>query len=353
MADEEKNDVLISFHAAQFETCFSWWDDPEEGAATGISSHYAAYHVLAHAAFLLRCGETACLSVIESLPSERVTTLVDAACTYAIGFNLPPEAKSVLQKGSAEPDDIEYIELLLSHRDELDLVIELAKRFARKSQQDRLRRAVASAASVAAEIDDQLLTRADLMSVCSRALAGVRPTDWLCDGSYPDWFSIARSWDKGSGYLAADTSLVSPKSNQSTAAVLLGNRNQEIATLAKTYALAASTGEQPGPAAERLLRTFWSVVGEPAVSVRLELKRAENDERVLTVALIGALSETQKFVSVEIGFASGRKTQSRLECGAADTPLQYAEVGELSALALIDHTGGRRAVELLGVTDDH
>ena len=136
-----------------------------------------------------------------------------------LGFGVPGQLRKILSTDAPDSDGIEEFEHVLLDRDELDVVIELSKRLVGDAvrQDDVLLAKLAEAVSAAAEFDDVLLKRPDLMAVCSRILLGLRPLDWLADGSYPDWFSIARKWDEE---VAADDSMSLSKVQGKRGAIL-------------------------------------------------------------------------------------------------------------------------------------
>ncbi len=174
------------------------WLGPEQRSEEDFSVNYAAYHALADAGMMLRLrGANAIPRELATLPSERRGKIVLDACEFVLGFGIPANLAQVLSNPMPEPEDIEEFEHVLLQRDELDVVIELAKRLVANAVQadDALLAKLSDAVSVAAEFDDAFLKRPDLMAVCSRVLLALRPLNWLSSGSCPDWFALARSWD--------------------------------------------------------------------------------------------------------------------------------------------------------------
>lgn len=357
MAETQTNIRLVAFHLAQFDDCFFWWSDEGERENAGLSANYVAYHVISHAAYLSRCKEDASIRKIEAMPTEQLTVLLVAASMFAEGFELPEAAKTLLGKDALEADELEYFEHLLSHRDELDLVIEQLKKLSLKANDESLRKQVGRSICVAASIDDVLLVRPDIMSVCSRALAEIRPKNWLSSGSYPDWFAILRSWDEefeskswwGKATLEnafetkqheiADDSLhptptiYTPRTQ---ASILLENRIQEDLS---HYSLAESDSEEEfsdkwkisypfsktnearfasqrksvtenslstaasaGEIASAFLHIIYKIDGDSLVEISLNERPNEDGNLELVVDLLGETCEAQRYASVEIEF---------------------------------------------------
>lgn len=369
MAEKATDNGLIPFHLDQFNECFSLWNDEEERENAGLSREYVAYHLIAHAAYLSRCEHIASIFKIESLPKEQLATLLLMAGEFAVNFDLPGVALAILGKDSLEPEELEYIEHLLSHRDELDLVIEQLKRFARNANNEQIRRLVVRGVGIAAGIDDVLLTRPDIMSVCSRSLVGIRSTEWLFNGSYPDWFAIARGWDKeyesiprwldrslqhavdNLGLKISNDKMVAlPRTHRdrTSAITLLEERNKEIMSEEENFALAASSGEVTEERAVSLIQNTLSVDGNADVQVRLELKKGQNDKRVLKIALIGSTTNTDKIACVEVGFKSAPVQRANFQLGLASLPLKASEIGAIVSLVIVDAEGKRCEVSLEG-----
>ncbi len=185
-------------HEASFHEFLDSWLGPEQRSEEDFSVNYAAYHALAHAGMLLRVtGTDAIPAELATLPSERRAKIVLNACEFVFGFGIPAHLSHILSDATPEPEDIEEFEHVLRQRDELDVVIELSKRVVADAVKtdEALLAKLADAISVAAEFDDEFLKRPDLMATCSRILVALRPLNWLANGSYPDWFALARSWD--------------------------------------------------------------------------------------------------------------------------------------------------------------
>ena len=134
---------------------------------------------------------------LAALSDAQRIKIVSDACAFVLGFGVPAHLTRVLSNDAPDSDEIEEFEHVLLQRDELDVVIEFSKRLVGDAvrRDDLLLKNLSYAISVAAEFDDLFLKRPDLIAVCSRILLGLRPLDWLADGSYPDWFRIAREWD--------------------------------------------------------------------------------------------------------------------------------------------------------------
>ncbi len=132
---------------------------------------------------------------------------------------------------------------------------------------------------------------------------------------------------------------------------LLIDRNQEITSHATQPALAASVREQSGPAGDALRQATWRVVEEPAIQVRIGLSQSENDQRKMVVTLVGPISDTDKYVSLEFVFSNGDSKQIKFQLGCAVTLLREGEVTDILSLALLDQSGVRRSVELEEASD--
>ncbi len=138
----------------------------------------------------------------------------------------------------------------------------------------------------------------------------------------------------------------SGKQHRPRAMVMLADRNNEIASQAAQFAIAASAGEVGGAAADSLRCATWPIVGELAVHVRLELRPRKDGQRELAIALIGVTADKRKCLLAEVGFRSGITRQTALQLGFGIVQLLEHEVAEVASLVLVDETGDRRTVNL-------
>ena len=195
MAENE----FFEFHEDSFHEFLNSWLGPEERSEEEFSVSFAAYHALAHAGMLLRArGSEEIPESLAALANAQRIKIVSDACEFVLGFGVPAHLTGILANDAPDADEVEEFEHVLLQRDELDVVIELGKRLVGDAVQrdDILLKKLSYSISIAAKFDDVFLKRPDLMAVCSRILLGLRPLDWLADGSYPDWFRIAREWDE-------------------------------------------------------------------------------------------------------------------------------------------------------------
>src|SRR5262245_30232642 len=174
MADPD----LLLFHAQALRDYATFWFDPEARQASDVSEEEAAHHLCEHAAMLFRyTGREDGPEGLTGQPPERRRSLVLAACRYLGGLTLIDTARRLLTEEDLDADERTELEDLVIERDALEEVLTLATRLVADLLRDgggELRRELATARSVVAELDDVLWDRPDVLSAACRVLAGLR-----------------------------------------------------------------------------------------------------------------------------------------------------------------------------------
>lgn len=169
---------LLEFHAQSLREYVSLWFDPEVRQDRGVSEEEAAFHLCEHAAMLFRyTGQEACLNGLSLQPPEQRRSLVLAVCRYLGGLTLADTSRRLLSADILDADQLTELEDLVIERDSVEEVLALATRLAEDLMHEGcgdLRRHLATARSIIAELDDILWERPDALSVACRALGGLR-----------------------------------------------------------------------------------------------------------------------------------------------------------------------------------
>ena len=173
MTDEE----FLRFYVESLKSYLELWDFPEARDEAGVSRESAAYYILDYAGKLYRyTADERCLTGLVEQTEHETREMVLAACEYISDVILANSARHLLQDRALHPDEILQIEDIMLRRDTLETVLWLAAKLSAQSLEqgnDEVRRALARARCVAAEIDDVLLARQDVVSIASQALSGV------------------------------------------------------------------------------------------------------------------------------------------------------------------------------------
>lgn len=165
------------FHAEALRDYLLCWESAEHRRRRGVSESEAAYHVLEHAGYLDRHGPPSWVAELRQLPAEDRRALVLAACRYTEGMTWAQRARRLLAAEALSAEAFEEMEDLLLRRDALETVWTVARGLADDLLQadPPLRRVVALSRCVAAEIDEQLAGRPDVVSVAAEVLARMPP----------------------------------------------------------------------------------------------------------------------------------------------------------------------------------
>lgn len=187
-------------HKESYGRCLAYWRDAALRGADEVSESEAAYDLLAHTGFMLRIGaDRNAPPQALSFPMEDRVRIVSAACDHIEQFSLPDNVKRYLANDALENEELGEFEQILLQRDELDVVVQFSREMVRDTieHDDALLAKLASAVSVAAELDEAILSRPDIIAVASRILVGSRPDPWHSEDPLSDWFVKARAWDLG------------------------------------------------------------------------------------------------------------------------------------------------------------
>jgi hypothetical protein len=192
---------LLRFHTQSLREYAAFWFDPDSRQDSDVSEEEAAYHLCEHAAMLFRyTGQQVHLRGLEEQPPERRRLLVLAVCRYLGRLALTDTARRLLLRDCLDDDELTQFEDLLIERDALEEVLGLATRLVAdllRGGDSDLRRELATARSVVAELDDALWSRQDVVSVACRALAGLRSQLAVRpDERVQWWFGKAMSLDE-------------------------------------------------------------------------------------------------------------------------------------------------------------
>lgn len=192
MADVE----TAAFHDDSFRLYLHAWRDATYRVELEMGLGEAAYHVLAHAGMLQRMPHTQKRVVTDELfamsQDDRVR-LVRDACEFAIGFAVPGHFDRLLAEEILDTDELAEIEGALIQRDELDAVLRMMDQLVGDclEHNDDLLASVARAHCAAAEFDDRLAQRPDILAVASRIVA-----DSTEPAHFAPWLSEARKLDR-------------------------------------------------------------------------------------------------------------------------------------------------------------
>jgi hypothetical protein len=169
---------LLRFHAESLREYATFWFDPDSRQDSDVSENEAAYHLCEHAAMLFRyTGREDYLKGLTGQPTERRRSLVLAVCRYVGGLILIETARRLLSTDILDGDQLSEFEDLLIERDALEEVLALATRLVAdllRGGDGDLRGELATVRTLVADLDDSLWSRPDVVSVASRALAGLR-----------------------------------------------------------------------------------------------------------------------------------------------------------------------------------
>lgn len=169
---------LLRFHAQSLRDYAAFWFDPEARQEGGISEEEAAYHLCEHAAMLFRyTGQEVYLQGLAEQAPDWRRSLVLAVCRYLAGLSLTTTARRLLSVDVLDADQLTEMEDLIIERDSLEEVMGLAVHLSAdllRGGDGELRRGLATARSIVAELDDVLWERPDVLSVACRALSGLR-----------------------------------------------------------------------------------------------------------------------------------------------------------------------------------
>ena len=201
------NSDLLMFHSESLRDYATFWFDPEVRQESEVSEEEAGHHLCEHAAMLFRyTGQEVCLTGLTEQPPEWRRSLVLAVCRYLAGLTLADAARRLLSDAAIDADQLTEIEDLVIERDAIEEVLTLAVRLAADLVRDGdsdLRRELAMARSIVAELDDVLWDRPDVLSVACRALDGLRAQLAVRPDERAQWWfgkavSLDDSFEKGS-----------------------------------------------------------------------------------------------------------------------------------------------------------
>lgn len=167
---------LTKFHDAMLAKYVECWHYTDARAEHDVSEEEAAYRILEHAGNLWRYeGTDRILDALRELEQDERRRLVLAACRYTDSINLAEQASHMYRHEALEAEQMEFIETVLVRRDALEVVLSTmaAACSGRVSSDAELRRALAQARCVAAQIDDVLLDRPDIIAIASSAMDGL------------------------------------------------------------------------------------------------------------------------------------------------------------------------------------
>jgi hypothetical protein len=268
--------INLRFHAEALRDYLLCWESADHRAGRGMSEEEAAYHLLEHAGHLDRQGiPPSWAAELAALPPAERRRLVGAACRYTRGMTWAERARRLLALEALSADAFEEVEDLLLRRDALETVWAVARALADDllAADAELGREVALARCVAAEIDEELARRPDVLSVAAEVLAGLPPLP-----------AAARELDTGWWYAGVrDLARTYEQPLLPRRRVVLSSPSLHFVDDAR-YALAAAGegGEQPFHLAadsgeELLLRVFPRDAGGRVYTLALELVPAARE----------------------------------------------------------------------------
>lgn len=155
----------IQFHRDARADYLSAWTDAGGPAREQPAAGEAAFYLLEHTWALYLATDDR--SVIDELATLRPAELAKHACDWLIGITLVEDSRRLLQLDVLDPDQMMEIEMIVLRRHAIQNVISLARELADFSNAEQ-RRLAAEAVCTAAELDDVLLSRPDVVSVASR-----------------------------------------------------------------------------------------------------------------------------------------------------------------------------------------
>ncbi|HVC98300.1 MAG TPA: hypothetical protein VND64_31815 [Pirellulales bacterium] len=346
--------VMISFHEDSCREYLDYWCDPARREAAEMEENDAAYHVLEHAALLVRCvprGSSQVIRQVEGLAVEERVRLVRVASQFASQFSLSDYCKRLFRQEVLDVDDMAEIEVVLIQRDALDAVLDFAARLVteRIEEDDDLLADLARAHCTADELDDTLLSRPDIIAPASRILDQTCPP-----ASAGLWLRKAREYDERfqEPTLAEfRRSVAESTSDAGTgdlphAVSLLLRRTQEIAAQAAEFRIAASAGGRVGPAADELLESTYPVEGDDAVKVRFSIEPGSNCRHQFRIVLVAPMPALERYRSAAIKFNDGSVCSMALGLGAGGVELSVDEITVVTSLMLVEESGERRHVDI-------
>jgi len=170
-ANTAADPATIRFHRDARQRYLESWNDVVARKDDPIARAEVAFHVLEHTEMLFQCTGEQCLRA--ELRGSLQGELVLHACDRINAMTLIGDTRALLQADALDGDQIAEIEMILLRRHALQGVISLARELVDLADPGQ-RRALATAASAIAELDDVLLARPDAVSVASRILDPVR-----------------------------------------------------------------------------------------------------------------------------------------------------------------------------------
>jgi hypothetical protein len=168
----------LRFHAKALSEYLLCWESAETRQRRGVSEGEAAYHLLENAGWLDRYGASSSwVDELRALPVEDRRRLVGAASRNAAGMTWAERARRLLSVEALSPEAFEEIEDLLIRRDALETVWSAARTLAADllGSDAETGRRLAWLRCLAAEIDDELAPRPDVVSVAARVLNALPP----------------------------------------------------------------------------------------------------------------------------------------------------------------------------------
>jgi len=168
----------LAFHSDALRDYRLCAESPETRRVQGMSAEEASYHWLEHAGYLARYGaDPSPFTELRALSKEQRRDLVVAACRYTDAMTWADRARRLLAEEAVSADAFEEIEDMLLRRDALETVWTVARDLAEDllAEDADLSRHLAGARCVAAEIDDELSRRLDIVSVAFRVLRSLPP----------------------------------------------------------------------------------------------------------------------------------------------------------------------------------
>jgi len=202
----------ISFHKSSMNEYLYLWNDSELRSQIEISTEATAFYLLENAAALWRyTGDENYRNIFKSLPLEKRHALVSAACKYINSSSLPEQAKKITASNALSDDALDQAENIFLLRDGLQGVLDLSKYIVNDIllNDKHMLSNLTDAYCIAAEVDDPLLERSDIVSVASRIMEPFREIIKI-DISSDDywWFYKARKWDEMENKIFSDSKLL-------------------------------------------------------------------------------------------------------------------------------------------------
>ncbi len=190
---------LSQFHEDMLAKYVECWNFPESRAEGDVSAEEAAYSLFEHASHLGRMrGTDRYLNSLRGLAPDERRRLGLAACRYIATMNLADQAHRILYHEALETEQIETVGSMVIRRDSLEAVLSLAVPVCGDliRQDPDLSRALAKARCRAAEIDEALLERPDVIGLAASVMDGLKRTiksdiDWKSHW----WFSAGKELD--------------------------------------------------------------------------------------------------------------------------------------------------------------